>query len=144
MRTKRIGNYVIYANGRVFSNYKNRFLTPSLGSGRKNQRYRTVRLEGKTTLLHRLVAEAFIINPLNKPQVNHIDGDTENNDVKNLEWVTNKENARHGNGTILNFMDVAAIVKELDNGKRPKDIAIFFGVKRRTIYDIKLGLTHVG
>lgn len=54
----------------------------------KNGRYKRFRV-------HRLVAAAFLPNTYNKPAVNHIDGNKQNNDVNNLEWCTLSENTRH-------------------------------------------------
>lgn len=71
------------------------------------KKYLQVRLydkkgKGKTLKVHRLVAQAFIPNPNNLPQVNHIDGNKQNNNVNNLEWVSNYENIQHAikNGLI--------------------------------------------
>ena len=65
---------------------------------KNNQGYECVDLwdnNHKKKLVHRLVAEAFIANPNNKKEVNHIDGNPLNNKVENLEWVSHKENMLH-------------------------------------------------
>lgn len=64
-----------------------------------NRGYYRIRLqkngEIKRFQVHRLVGMTFIPNPENKPQINHIDGNTKNNNVSNLEWTTQSENIKH-------------------------------------------------
>ena len=94
-------NYIVSNTGRV-----RRHTASRDRSLRDRDGYPAVDLyqngERKTVRVHRLVAETFIPNPDNKPEVNHIDGNKYNNDVSNLEWVTSRENCRHAwdNGLI--------------------------------------------
>lgn len=72
----------------------------------KNNKY-------KSYLVHRLVCIAFIPNPENKPQVNHIDGNKSNNNAFNLEWVSSKENYHHSvNIGIRKYTKRSAEIKE--------------------------------
>lgn len=82
----------------------------------------------KLKKVHRLVAEAFIPNPENKSDVNHIDGDKSNNIVSNLEWVTRSENMKHAYDTGLS--------KPYWTGKRGSNSATGRSVKQ---IDIKTG-----
>lgn len=89
--------------GEVFSVRNNRLLT-----GRKdNAGYVLVCLSknNKTVhrRVHRLVAQAFIKNPNNWPVVNHKDGNKSNNNVNNLEWCTEKYNAKHAHIVLKSF-----------------------------------------
>ena len=95
------GKYQVSNTGEVRSLcYKKPRILSQYDTG-KYRNYKEVKLykggrgTGDSYKVHRLVAEAFIPNPDNKPQVNHIDGNTFNNDVSNLEWVTNSENQKH-------------------------------------------------
>jgi hypothetical protein len=73
---------------------KEKILKP--GYTGKNRCYATVRLnDGRGYKVHRLVAQAFIPNPNNLPQVNHKDENPFNNAVDNLEWCTNQYNIKY-------------------------------------------------
>lgn len=96
------GVYRVSNMGRVYSVKRNIMLKPQrvCDGAKDGGGYRAVRLcvdgEYKMAYIHRLVAQAFLPNPQNLPQVNHKDEDKTNNRVENLEWCDDKYNKNYG------------------------------------------------
>jgi hypothetical protein len=117
------GLYQVSNLGRIKSlRYGTNILKPFLtGKG-----YLTVDLcfkgKRKSVRVHRLVADAFIPNPTNKSQINHINGNKKDNSVKNLEWNTQSENINHAFKIGLNERSEEA------------------GKKKKAVYQIKHGI----
>ena len=88
-----LGEYFVSNFGNVKRNEKE----IKKSKDRKWYYYINISINGnvKVFRVHRLVAMAFIPNPLNKNEINHIDGNKTNNNVNNLEWATHKENMKH-------------------------------------------------
>lgn len=89
-------NYYITSTGKVLSAYK-KGEELAVRIGKQGYAYVNLYNENgrKTKKIHRLVAETFIPNPLNYPQINHKDGNKLNNRVENLEWCNASQNTRH-------------------------------------------------
>ena len=98
-------NYYVTKDGHIWSGWCGRYISEILTENGYRRVVLSKNNKSHNFLVHRLVAEAFIPNPENKPCVNHKDLNRENNCVENLEWVTYKENnnyADHGskNGAV--------------------------------------------
>ena len=93
------GLYAITSCGRVWS-YRNQKFLKSSDNGKGYQKVNLHGADGKIKqmYLHRMVAEAYIPNPLGLPQVNHKDENKANNCINNLEWMTAKDNTNYGTG----------------------------------------------
>jgi hypothetical protein len=131
----------------VWSHISNKFLSPGIT---RHGYYIVVLVNdtGKyTKTVHRLVANAYIPNPQNKHDINHIDANKTNNDIDNLEWVTRIENCAHAAKLDLYEPQRAATskgVKQLD----PKTLEVITVHRSATAAAIALGKpgsrAHIG
>ena len=95
--------YYITEDGKCYNSITGKFLKGQINYLHGYFSYNITLPNGKMKRIpaHRLVAIAYIPNPDNKPEVNHIDGNKLNNCVENLEWVTSSENKQHAFDTGL-------------------------------------------
>ena len=114
------GFYEVSSRGRLRNCKTGRIFTQRDCNGYDKHELRKKKKK-KKVYVHRLVAKAFIPNPENKPEVNHIDSNRMNNDVSNLEWVTSSENTIHAinNGRLAAWGNASKpiIATELSTGK---------------------------
>lgn len=92
---KSFPNYYITSEGRVWSKISHKWLTPTINQRGAHKRAYVSLGRGNKRYVHRLVAEAFIPNPNNLPEVDHIDANGLNNYAENLRWCTRQSNMQN-------------------------------------------------
>lgn len=152
LKIKGFENYNIYPDGTVINNITNKIKQPCL-----IRKYNYVDLynngKRKNLRLGRLLAEHYIPNPKNLPQVNHIDGNKLNDNIQNLEWITISDNLKHKTKIhkelgiykspkgrmkfTRNKIDKVKILKE--KGLKHKEIASKLNMAVSTVTHILLG-----
>lgn len=117
-------NYLITEDGDVFNKKTKKQLKPRLNNKgylifdlyKNNKRYQK--------LSHRLVAETYIKNEFNYAVVNHLDFNKINNNVKNLEWCTQKQNIEHSG--IISKMNISRMKRVIQINKETKEVVKVF------------------
>lgn len=129
-------DYQITDDGKVWTKKQNKYLKPSINKG---YWFVILRKDGKSysRLIHRLIAEAFIPNPDNKPCIDHKNGKRQDNSLENLRWCTYDENnnnpitkrrmsvgstgKKHSDATKLKMSEQKTGEKNPNYGKRRSD-----------------------
>lgn len=146
-------NYFVTQEGDVFSGSRKLKPTPA-GAGYLKVRIYYKDGTTKDSLIHRLVAAAYIPNPLGKEEVNHKDANKKNNHVSNLEWVTHAENMRHAHENKLitygfetanshyTEEQIRNVFRLMEEGWRYKDISQETGVGYQHIINLRNNTRH--
>lgn len=147
------GSFIVYENGDIYNaKTNNKLKAVDNGVGYLRVGLYAGNNKHKLYYVHRLLAMAFIDNPDNKQFINHIDGNTKNNELNNLEWCTKSENGLHAfklglnkpnpcygekNGNTYITNETASKIKELFNkGERQCNIARQFNISKFVVYNI--------
>jgi hypothetical protein len=140
---KKYFDYTIYENG-IIVGKSGSVLNPTKTKAGYYVINMYVNKKKKRMYVHRIVALCYIDNPENKATVNHKDGDKSNNSVKNLEWLTQTDNAKHAwssglnnNSFKLNKNQVDEIKYLYNNTKTShRKLALKYSVTHAQIYNI--------
>ncbi len=154
MRSYKLGQYTVWENA-VVTNSKGLPMKHGYRRSKGNQIYPIVQLhidkQHKVFSVHRLLAQGFIPNPLNLPQINHRDGNGLNFALNNLEWCTPGQNVKHAHDTGLfkpNYAkgtqipqavineEIAYKIKYEHKGMTQKQRATLYGVSRSLVQSI--------
>ena len=142
--------YYITEDGRVFSDKQSKLKELKLSKNKYG--YLRIVLNRVSRDIHRLVAKAFIPNPQNKKEVNHINGIKNDNRLENLEWATSSENRQHAFDTGLkkyterqrriNSELFSKPVLDTQTGifyNSAKEASRLLGINKNTLYGYLLG-----
>jgi hypothetical protein len=153
MKQFRNTQYYITDKLEIYNIITKRFVKPYLAQYSKNstKRYNIgLYIDGsrKNLLYHRILAEVFIPNPNNLPQINHIDGNPLNNNISNLEWCSALKNNLHAihtglRPTKLDQDKADDIRKQLSNKVSVKDIMSQYNIGTTIISKIRNNISWV-
>lgn len=112
--------YLVSDDGKVYSIVNDKILKPELTAKGYYRYFLYEKGKERKAKAHRLVALAFIPNPDNKPQIDHINNDKLDNRVENLRWCSNKENANNPITLERNYDRHLKLVAKMNEARRKK------------------------